>query len=120
MSDIPVSTAGAVVPTRPSELVSVDAVRMSLITLLVASFAVIVLGVFRQATGGDEYIFLSAIHRAANGEPVGFLQKSYVHLFAWLPWLDITRSSRSRSGASSMPRSGQVRSRCSTGSGANC
>jgi hypothetical protein len=58
MSDISVSTAGAVVPPRSSELVSVDAVRMSMIALLVASFAVIVLGVFRQSIGGDEYIFL--------------------------------------------------------------
>jgi hypothetical protein len=85
MSDIPVSIAGTAVPTRAPELVSIDAVQTLLVTLLVASFAVIVLGVFRQSIGGDEHIFLTGIHRAANGEPVGFLQKSYVHLFAWLP-----------------------------------
>ena len=85
MSDVPVPTAGAGVPTRASELISADTVRVSLIVLLIASFAVIVLGVFRQAVDGDEYIFMTGIHRAANGEPVGLLQTLYVHLFAWLP-----------------------------------
>ena len=88
MSDIPVSTAGVVFPARASELVSADAIRASLIALLVASFAVIVLGVFRQAIGGDEYIFLTGIYRAANSEPVGLLQTAYVHLFAWLPLVE--------------------------------
>ncbi|HUE46837.1 MAG TPA: glycosyltransferase family 39 protein [Aestuariivirgaceae bacterium] len=59
-----------------------------MITLLVASFAVIVLGVFRQSIGGDEYIFLAGIHRAANGERLGLLQTAYVHLFAWLPLVE--------------------------------
>lgn len=87
MSDIPVSP-GVVAPARASELISADAIRAALTALLVASFAVIVLGVFRQAIDGDEAIFLTAIHRAANGQPVGLLQTAYVHLFAWLPLLE--------------------------------
>ena len=43
------------------------------------------LGTFRQAVIGDEYIFLSIIYRVANGEPLGVLQTAYAHLFAWLP-----------------------------------
>ncbi|HUE46962.1 MAG TPA: hypothetical protein VMO81_11975 [Aestuariivirgaceae bacterium] len=83
MSDIPVARAGVA-----SELISADAIRATLIALLVASFAVIVLGVFRQAINGDENIFLTAIHRAASGEPVSLLQTAYVHLFAWLPLVE--------------------------------
>ena len=85
MSDIPVPTAGLFVPSRSPELISANTIRLSLIALLVASFAVVVLGAFRLAVGGDESIFLGAIHRAANGEPVSLLQTAYLHLFAWLP-----------------------------------
>lgn len=85
MSDIPVPRAGAGVPNHASEFISIETSRVFLMGLLVASIALVVLGVFRQEVGGDEYIFLSTIHRAARGEAIGLLQTAYVHLFAWLP-----------------------------------
>jgi hypothetical protein len=85
MSDVPVSTAGEGVPNHASEFISIGTIRTLLAGLLVASFALVVLGVFRQAVNGDEYIFLSTIYRVANGEPLGLLQTAYAHLFAWLP-----------------------------------
>ena len=62
-------------------------IRAFLIILLCLSFAVIVLGVFHLPVKGDEYIFLSNIHRAVNGEELGLLQTAYVHIFRWLPFI---------------------------------
>ena len=88
MSDIPIPAVGARAPANTPASVSVETVRASLVALLAASFAVIVLGVFRHTIDGDEYIFLSIIHRVANGERVGFLQTAYVHLLSWMTWME--------------------------------
>ncbi len=62
-------------------------IRAFLIILLCLSFAVVVLGAFHLPVKGDEYIFLSKVHRAVNGEELGLLQSAYVHLFRWLPFI---------------------------------
>jgi hypothetical protein len=68
-----------------SGLVSMRTVRAVLIILLCASYAVVVLTAFLRPINGDEYIFLSHIHRAANGWELGLLQTVHTHLFWW--WL---------------------------------
>jgi hypothetical protein len=86
MSDISTSR-GAVAPAFKSALVSVDFIRPLLVILLVFSFVVAVLRAFHSPMNGDEFIFLSNIHRAINGERLGLLQTAHVHLFRWLPFV---------------------------------
>lgn len=75
----------AIVPAFLSAFISMGSVRAFLIVLLCVSFAVVVLAAVLLPFNGDEAIFLSNIHRAANGWQLGVLQTAYVHLFGWLP-----------------------------------
>ena len=87
MSDIPVPKNFATGQTVITALFSINSVRALLIILLAVAFAIVGLSAFFLPVNGDEFIFLSNIHRAANGWSVGLLQTAYVHLFAWLPFV---------------------------------
>jgi len=85
MSENTVPRISANVPAFISALISMSSIRAFLIFLLCVSSALIVLTAFLLPFNGDEAIFLSNIHRAANGWQLGLLQTAHVHLFGWLP-----------------------------------
>jgi hypothetical protein len=85
MSENIVPKTSANVPAFISALISMNSIRAFLIILLCVSSALIVLTAFLLPFNGDEAIFLSNIHRAANGWQLGLLQTAHVHLFGWLP-----------------------------------
>ena len=80
VNSIPLTRVG--IPASMSALVLI---RAALVIVLCASYAVVLLRAFVVPVDGDEYIFLSQIHRAANGWELGLLQTVHAHLFWW--WL---------------------------------
>jgi hypothetical protein len=72
-------------PVSLSGLVSIRTVRAALVFLLCVSYAMVVLTAVLRPMNGDEAIFLSDIHRTANGWDQSLLQTVHTHLFWW--WL---------------------------------
>ena len=90
MSENSIPRISAGIAVSMSGLVSLKTVRAILISLLCASYAVVVLTAVLRPMNGDEAIFLSDIHRTANGWDQSLLQTVHTHLFWWwLPYVGL-------------------------------
>ena len=65
---------------------------------MLVSFGGLLLGVLHRRIDGDEFFFLTNIHRAANNEPLGVLQTAHTHLFGWLAQIDADEITKAEVG----------------------